>query len=618
MAALDIYYAGTAPPAYNPLLIQSPLNYNPQTNTLSLYSPFDAGYDFGAVNASQVIVPLLVNGPALGDQMTLIPGHTSTSTTPTVAVTNAALSGAHAIVNQDGSALAVGALVVNVPILMQFDGTYWRIVGSASAGLIQPQYGGTGQDWHASSGIPLFTSGVASLLSTTGTGSVVRAAGPTLTGLVDASGATQLKLPVAGGYTSAANGECGFDSTNGNWHCWVNGADALMIPLAGGFISGHCMQPTLSGTSWVGADAGAACGTGGGSGTMTDGAGSTTPGYFAITSGTAHAYTVDTNLDDGHTTVNTLNYAASGGIKASAGPLISGNPAGGVGSQFFLTQEGTAPSGLSAAGQDNCYADSTQHGLLCGFNAGSTLPLVQGPASSTANHFALFNSTNGGLLKDLGTDFVFNGTHTFSAGASALFDFSTISSTSGFKVPVIASATAAADGVIDYDSTAKLTHIRTNSADSIAAATTTTSTTTTQVLHATAVAGVYAPSAIVAADVPAALSSTTSVNGTTIPSSSTLAVTIASGTSAMGTGAITSGTCATVVTTTATGTATTDTITYTPNVDPTGVTGYAPSASGSLYIWAYPTTNNVNFKVCNNSSGSLTPSALTLNWRVAR
>ena len=132
MAALDIYYTGTAPPAYNPLLIQSPLNYNPQTNTLSLYSPFDAGYDFGAVNASQVIVPLLVNGPALGDQMTLIPGYTSTSTTPTVAVTNAALSGAHTIVNQDGSALAVGALVANVPILMQFDGTHWRIVGSAS------------------------------------------------------------------------------------------------------------------------------------------------------------------------------------------------------------------------------------------------------------------------------------------------------------------------------------------------------------------------------------------------------------------------------------------------------------------------------------------------------
>jgi hypothetical protein len=108
------------------------------------------------------------------------------------------------------------------------------------------------------------------------------------------------------------------------------------------------------------------------------------------------------------------------------------------------------------------------------------------------------------------------------------------------------------------------------------------------------------------------------INSTTIPTSATLTQTIASGTAAMGTGAITSGTCATVVTVAATGTATTDVIVYTPNADPTAVTGYAVSASGSLYIWAYPTANNVNFKVCNNTAGSLTPSALTLNWRVTR
>lgn len=103
-----------------------------------------------------------------------------------------------------------------------------------------------------------------------------------------------------------------------------------------------------------------------------------------------------------------------------------------------------------------------------------------------------------------------------------------------------------------------------------------------------------------------------SVNPSSLPSL------IASGTSAMGTGAISSGTCATVVTTTATGTATTDTIIVTPNADPTGVTGYAVSATGSLYIQGYPTSGNVNFKVCNNTSGSLTPSALTLNWKVIR
>lgn len=93
---------------------------------------------------------------------------------------------------------------------------------------------------------------------------------------------------------------------------------------------------------------------------------------------------------------------------------------------------------------------------------------------------------------------------------------------------------------------------------------------------------------------------------------------IAAGTSALATGAITSATCATVVTTTATGTATTDVINWGFNGDPTGVTGYVPLVAGMLTIIAYPSSNNVNFKVCNNTNGSVTPGAITLNWAVYR
>jgi hypothetical protein len=93
---------------------------------------------------------------------------------------------------------------------------------------------------------------------------------------------------------------------------------------------------------------------------------------------------------------------------------------------------------------------------------------------------------------------------------------------------------------------------------------------------------------------------------------------IASGTSALGTSAIASGACATVVTTSATGTAATDVIAWVPNADITAVTGYAPSVSGGLTIYPYPTTDNVNWKVCNSSAASITPGAVTLNWRVAR
>jgi len=93
---------------------------------------------------------------------------------------------------------------------------------------------------------------------------------------------------------------------------------------------------------------------------------------------------------------------------------------------------------------------------------------------------------------------------------------------------------------------------------------------------------------------------------------------VASGTAAMGTSAISSATCATAVTVAATGVATTDVITASFNGDPTAVTGYVPLTTGMLAIIPYPTANNVNFKVCNNTAGSITPGAITLNWRVVR
>jgi hypothetical protein len=78
-----------------------------------------------------------------------------------------------------------------------------------------------------------------------------------------------------------------------------------------------------------------------------------------------------------------------------------------------------------------------------------------------------------------------------------------------FLVPVVAGGISSADGVINYDSTGKITHIRTNGADSDAAATTSTSTTTTQALFATLVAGIYNPRAIAIGDLPTSLVYTT-------------------------------------------------------------------------------------------------------------
>lgn len=106
--------------------------------------------------------------------------------------------------------------------------------------------------------------------------------------------------------------------------------------------------------------------------------------------------------------------------------------------------------------------------------------------------------------------------------------------------------------------------------------------------------------------------------GTPVTLPSVITATVANGTASLGTSAIASGACASIVTVTATGVATTDDVQADFNADPTSTTGYIGSANGMLTIIKYPTSGNVNFKVCNNTGSSITPGAVTLNWRVVR
>lgn len=121
-----------------------------------------------------------------------------------------------------------------------------------------------------------------------------------------------------------------------------------------------------------------------------------------------------------------------------------------------------------------------------------------------------------------------------------------------------------------------------------------------------------------------AVTNTLTLSGTdstvmTFPSvSATIPRTVASGTKALATSAISSATCTTAQTSTATGTLTTDIVGVTFAADPTATTGYVPLTSGMLTIIFYPTADTINFKVCNNTSATITPGALTLNWRVTR
>ncbi len=104
----------------------------------------------------------------------------------------------------------------------------------------------------------------------------------------------------------------------------------------------------------------------------------------------------------------------------------------------------------------------------------------------------------------------------------------------------------------------------------------------------------------------------------TLPGGTTISATAitASGTATLGTSAISANTCATVVTVTATGTLTSNVIAHSFTADVSGVTGYGPAATDGLLIIAYPSADNVHFKVCNTTALSITPGAATLNWRV--
>jgi hypothetical protein len=77
------------------------------------------------------------------------------------------------------------------------------------------------------------------------------------------------------------------------------------------------------------------------------------------------------------------------------------------------------------------------------------------------------------------------------------------------------------------------------------------------------------------------------------------------------TSTINANTCTSYSTATMTGVTTTTTFSFSPASDPTGVTGWG--SVGGLVIASYPTTNTLNWAVCNQSTSNITPGSLTAN-----
>lgn len=109
-----------------------------------------------------------------------------------------------------------------------------------------------------------------------------------------------------------------------------------------------------------------------------------------------------------------------------------------------------------------------------------------------------------------------------------------------------------------------------------------------------------------------------SVSGNGVWNMERRATVLCSGTVTLGTSAIGSAAKGNSATSTCTGLATTDSVVITSNAELFGITGFAPSASGILTINCYPTANTVNCEEENNTNGSITPSAVTVNYQVMR
>jgi hypothetical protein len=193
-------------------------------------------------------------------------------------------------------------------------------------------------------------------------GGTVSVTFPSGVSLVDASAATQVKLPVAAGYASAAQGECGYDSTNLNWHCWDNGSDKFtaFFSVASPPTSGHVAGFLKTSNSWSLQDLGAP---------------TSTPSFSAITTGTN---AVALHMGTG----GSLDATGTGTISATTAANLSGTPA--------------LPNGTTATTQttgDNTTKIATDAFVLANAGGSGSGTVSDGIGTSTPGQMAVSTST---------------------------------------------------------------------------------------------------------------------------------------------------------------------------------------------------------------------------------
>jgi hypothetical protein len=288
------------------------------------------------------------------------------------------------------------------------------------------------------------------------------------TGTVDFTGSVISKLRVAAGLTTSANGDIGYDSTNANWHFW-NGADLIMAPLAAGFVSGDCGQPTLTGSKWTIADTGGACGGGGGSGLsgMTAGQVPIAATGTTITSSKALAGSgagITTGPASAVTTLDVTEFTGTGGQIADSGVLVANLT---TAASNYTSGDLVQAAGANKTTSDSAIATANVVTAASNFTSGhipkaaaSNKTLADGYAVQGTDTSLLSSGTVSGTSVLLCTDA--NGGATTSGCPSTGGNVSTSGTITSGQIAIWASTTTIKSAAISGDSTMTSAGVMTN------------------------------------------------------------------------------------------------------------------------------------------------------------
>jgi len=422
-------------------------------------------------------------------------------------------------------------------------------------------------------------------------------------GTTNSGGAPTFPLTVAGTVNSG-----GIPYANSTTQESFSATLTLNMPVIGGGVGGAPTVGTISGNTtefatWSGAATASRCVHTDANGNLIIAAADCSTGGSVTSIATTSPITGGTITTTGTIACGTCATTTNGGALSGTAPVaISAAGAISITGAAGEVLAGATPAftATPVLGTDNSVAGTLQ--LANGSAAFHTVLGSAATANNTVNFFATAPVTN-----DLVSCVTSGTTCTFTDSGILGTAAGLLAACTGCAPLVSPSFTTPALGVATATSVNGLSLTANATGFSVAGGTTSKTLTVSNTITLTA--GTDSQTAAIPS---AATGSTVNVTQT-----------ICSGTMTLGTTAMSSGTkfgasASAPLTATCTGAATSDNVMIDFASDPSGVTGYAPSANGTLTIVKWVTANTLNLYQYNDTANSVTPGAMTVNYRVVR